>query len=548
MECVLHIGLHKTGSTSIQKFLQQNRQLLLVYNINYLVLNKNNSNPLYSLYCQDPIRYGANKRLGIDTKKKVKRYNNTIKEIFINELTKNNSKQFIISGEDLSFLNYEGVKNLKNDITAYFDDIKIVVYVRNPISTIRSKISHFIANEGWSIDKRISVANKYPDKLVYYKNPLLRYFEIFGKNNVIVKPFDKKYLYKGDVVKDFALSVNISEEIIDHDNLKNENYSFSENALKIFSFLNINFPLFINNKFNIARGKFQKPLRMLLGEIKGEKISISNGMIDNIYNKCADDLTWLYNNTGINFFKNNLIAIKRENNNIQNKELNEEIYLFSNLLLKMLKNNKACDNYYIQKRITKSFKELNQINEKKDLPLNFYGALAELFFIKANFDKALVNFDKMLEFDSKSSLAHMRISQIYAKKENYKKAIEEVKNAIDLENDNPIYYKHLGDLLKQKGDLDGAEQAQKKAIELDPYLASPYIQLSQIYELKDDIELAIEKAYKAIDLNLTNDDYYKYFISLINKIGNKEGKDLIIRRKLLGRKLLKLNQEIKKLF
>ncbi len=57
----LHIGLHKTGTSSLQSFLFEHRESLLRdLGVLYPSLNRNLSQPLFSLFSEQPQRYAQN--------------------------------------------------------------------------------------------------------------------------------------------------------------------------------------------------------------------------------------------------------------------------------------------------------------------------------------------------------------------------------------------------------------------------------------------------------------------------------------------------------
>src|SRR3989304_5866607 len=103
-EIILHVGLHKTGTSSIQEtlFLNENNKILknhgFLYPKNWV---PNHSIPVYSAFCDNPEKYHANIKLGYnlsEIEEKIKsgevyksaflKVNDKIKNIFKNEKIK----------------------------------------------------------------------------------------------------------------------------------------------------------------------------------------------------------------------------------------------------------------------------------------------------------------------------------------------------------------------------------------------------------------------------------------------------------------------------
>ncbi len=77
---VIHIGMHKTGTTSIQAALHGARDALAERGVLYPDLGPNHSHPLVSIFCGAPLDYYVNFYSGIDTPEKVESFNRRHRE------------------------------------------------------------------------------------------------------------------------------------------------------------------------------------------------------------------------------------------------------------------------------------------------------------------------------------------------------------------------------------------------------------------------------------------------------------------------------------
>ena len=147
--CYLHLGLHKTASTSFQDTCIKYVETLKDYGITYPVFqcsiaNKtnmgNHSIPFYSLFCTNPSEYHISKRWGIC--EQVEEVNASYKEQLDSYLK--TSENLLISGEGISLLGEKQLMKLIDKIRQYDYQIKATALVRDPYSMICSGIQETI--------------------------------------------------------------------------------------------------------------------------------------------------------------------------------------------------------------------------------------------------------------------------------------------------------------------------------------------------------------------------------------------------------------------
>ena len=142
--CYLHLGLHKTASSSFQQTCASNREALgqagLLYPIfrceqaqpQRLKIN-NHSVPLRCLYEKNPENYHINKRWKI---KNLKRAIQQYKFQFEQALSAEQS--IILSGEGLSLLAADGLVRLITCIESHGFEVRPMVLVRSPLDYAHS--------------------------------------------------------------------------------------------------------------------------------------------------------------------------------------------------------------------------------------------------------------------------------------------------------------------------------------------------------------------------------------------------------------------------
>lgn len=149
---IIHVGLHKTATSSIQSTLAHNRQLLEAQGITYPIFNlqdkliDNHSIPFYSLFCEEPEKYHINIRFNVDIQEQHKAYRAKIDEML------RNKRCVFISGEDISLLSLDALLTLTKLFQENGFEIEAHCVVRPPYSLLCSLIQQNIKGGLPSLD------------------------------------------------------------------------------------------------------------------------------------------------------------------------------------------------------------------------------------------------------------------------------------------------------------------------------------------------------------------------------------------------------------
>lgn len=195
----IHVGTHKTGSTFIQNFLHINRDLLL--RNGYFYLTSPDDFASHSLPML--LKIGAAQI----TSEKRERFLKVVKK----SLSFENAKNVVVSSEVFcEDLRPEKVKSIKNFISEHasnYADVKIIIYVRRQDLYIESAFSEGVIHGLISKD-----INHFPSHNLDYYYILHVFAEVFGKKNIIVRPFEKIQFQNGNLTSDFLSVLEISEK------------------------------------------------------------------------------------------------------------------------------------------------------------------------------------------------------------------------------------------------------------------------------------------------------------------------------------------------
>ena len=275
----LHIGLHKTGTTSIQNALSQNRASL--YKMGYLYpefrMGKkciaNHSIPVYSMFCSEPEKYHINIMFGYTDPASI---NNLHKEYY-NQLTSqiNNfpGENLIISGEDISRLQDKELGKLKEflvSITCPKVVIVVLLVIRDPVDWYRSLVQQWVKMSRISLEIRNSFIHSAELSL----NVLTTVRQVYGGENVRCSKYEDMIKQKSGIFAVFLNALNVKVDENEGLILKSEflNTSISYESFMILNSIFRIYPKIINNQINPIYTDF---LLNSLYQIPGVKFRLS---------------------------------------------------------------------------------------------------------------------------------------------------------------------------------------------------------------------------------------------------------------------------------
>ena len=270
-ELIIHIGMHKTGTTSIQQSLHKH---LNDTNYHYIKLNTpNHSRQIFTLF--EEKRHPSILHIPND---EFKALNRETEAQLIHNFTEFRNKKMIISGESIRLLSLAGTKRMRTFMKRYVEKISIVAYIRPPKAYMESAFQQIVKTK----TATFNIEMVYPN----YKHFDI-FFKMFGEENVHLWKFDPSTFPEGNVVLDFCQRLGI---VFDPSKVINDNTSISKEALTL---------LYIYRKYKPDYGgKIVSPeenyrLIQILSRVKGNKVRFSPELIKPILKKHKKDIKWI---------------------------------------------------------------------------------------------------------------------------------------------------------------------------------------------------------------------------------------------------------------
>jgi hypothetical protein len=214
----LHIGTNKTGSSSIQHWLKENRSLLEADSYYY---------PMEGAYFYSPEESSSFLAHSV-LERRPKYIGNTVinRDACVSDIRrdiqKSSCKRIIVSSEHFSYaLKVEEVKKIFDVFYDLFETMTVIVYLRRQDHRLESS---------WSQNVKVGDISLSFDEFLneHLSAPKWNYFElmapwveIFGKDNVIIKPFEKGQFVKDELIQDFLDTIGFNAEVVNA-GIKNE--------------------------------------------------------------------------------------------------------------------------------------------------------------------------------------------------------------------------------------------------------------------------------------------------------------------------------------
>lgn len=229
---ILHIGSHKTGSTSIQKALFIHAQELRKKGFNPILEVKNNEEVFSNLGCFFANNTGINCNF-LETGAIIK---NNFFTFLDNRTNISKTNIDIISSEEFSFItSRKNIESLYKELKKTYDNIKVIVYLRRQdrqlishyqqASRAPGATSYIYGNEPVAIPQHSQEMDIY---LNYYDR-ISMWGDIFGDENIDIVSFDKIILQKSGLIHDFFTRIGIDISVSE---IK-DNFSFGKMTTKV---------------------------------------------------------------------------------------------------------------------------------------------------------------------------------------------------------------------------------------------------------------------------------------------------------------------------
>jgi len=300
----LHIGAHKTATSSIQESFGTARKLLANGGYLYPVFTKqdklifNHSEVFYSMFFQKPETYHKNVLYGYNNPDAVNELNRSYNNQLIRQMEDFQGDKMILSAEDISILWFKPLVNLKKylvEITNPEVCIEVILFCRHPLTWSSAHVQEVIKG-GNSLEE--AVKENATVILENYQKKIKTFSRVFTSESIHVFRYEDAIQNDYGPAGAFLSCIGSDDSFIKTLNLKNEvhNVSLSYEATTLLNAIYTKTPAFINDQVNPELKNFHPHL---IHQTPGEKFNLDANHNYEIWQSSQDDINWLCENNNL---------------------------------------------------------------------------------------------------------------------------------------------------------------------------------------------------------------------------------------------------------
>lgn len=290
----IHIGVHKTGSTTIQESLGRKSEALKSYSFLYPVFRSrkadifNHSVPFVSMFRDNPESYLDNRLNGITTQAGLVCLHQNYELQLTEQIGQFNGNKLIISGEGICTFTIDQLGKLKSflkRLTPCDVEMQIVMFCRNSVQQIISHTSAIVRSQGLTLKNCLPQSGIHNS---YYRQIVLKFIEVFGKENITILRFEDAILHPSGITGALLEAIGAETALISQ--FKNERFNpaSSSEAVSIFSAIHETLPAVDGLPYS-----FQGKTRKLLMNLLGQKFVLPVNVQRKVWELTKVDADWL---------------------------------------------------------------------------------------------------------------------------------------------------------------------------------------------------------------------------------------------------------------
>lgn len=300
---ILHVGIVKTASTSIQYSLFTNKMPYKYAHKYYYPKSWSDNHGL--VLCQVP---------GVDNQSRTYPFLSNLdpkwvkniewhKQNLLNEIKARSFETLVVSAEILSLMSKESLANIKNFLLEMSNceqlKITIVGYLRNPIALFTS---FFQQNVKRTLYLTYADIDEFSQLLSIPIPPIQYLIELFGKENIKVAKLEEAVKHKfGPVGFFYDKFLGFKLEDIRKINIQKGNETLSQIATDLCSFINSKAPFYNEVGTMISGNRNREDLSLIGIFISGANFKLSKKDRYNHLERCQDQVNFFNDTFGINY-------------------------------------------------------------------------------------------------------------------------------------------------------------------------------------------------------------------------------------------------------
>ena len=291
---VLHAGLPKTGTTTIQNaFLRSHEFLLHEHQFLYPSFDANHTNAICTLFLTDPLRHITNKMAARDAAFDLAAVHEKYRADLEGEFAKDGWTRALVSAEGISNLSAVEIERFRNWAMQRVDKVEVLVWVREPQAYVTSVVQQLLKG-GQTLEEMMA-----DPPLPNFKGKISNQIAVFGREAVRVESFEAATAHAQGIVGAFAHQIGLPDDAMARvvASATRDNESLSQEAAMMLDSLNRERPLFGETKIKRTGRE-----TLHLQGVRGNKFRLPHEFRKTVYDTTRDDVAWLSQNFDVSLY------------------------------------------------------------------------------------------------------------------------------------------------------------------------------------------------------------------------------------------------------
>jgi len=291
-ELFLHVGMHKTGTTSIQQTLFDHRPLLQEAGFSYFGAEPNHSRPVFSAFTEEPHLYHINRREGRHEPGPAAAWAEECRAALEAFLARAPGPRLILSGEDIALLSDPATATMLAFLRRHVDRVTVIGFVRPPRSFMTSIFQQRVRGGTMLAEFESGISPG-------YRRRFKKYLDLAGVDALRLQLYTKEALVGGCSIATFLKLCDAPPELYPRLQVRRMNTASSRLGVLLNLAANEAVPVFLPD--GAANPERATQLARFLEEIGGQKLELPPRMLATWLRQAQPDIVWMENALGQRF-------------------------------------------------------------------------------------------------------------------------------------------------------------------------------------------------------------------------------------------------------
>jgi hypothetical protein len=237
VDVVLHVGMRKTGTSSIQFFLRDNREALASRGVLYPTTPGRARHQRLSLSVKSPVELERSPEWLREAPSDPARFRKRFRRRLLTEVEKSGLSRVLLSDEDLFGSAYPTLRRLGRWSWRIGRSVRVLVYLRRQDDHLVSCYQQEV--KLGSVERLADWARHDMSSLYDYHARLLQQRRLLAPTELVVRPYERDSFAEGSLLQDFLDGVGVNLRAGDLARTEDRNLSLDAESVELLRLLNL---------------------------------------------------------------------------------------------------------------------------------------------------------------------------------------------------------------------------------------------------------------------------------------------------------------------